>query len=306
MSHWFRSWHGAPTDNKWLVVARRAGVAPGIVSAVVWALLDYASQNEDRGNVAGFDIETYAAFSGFDEADVERVIEAIRDKLTDSDGNLWAWDRRQPKREDDSSSRVRAFRERTKRDVTQCNAPEEIREDTESKEASASLVDADERATLPHIPGRSENFIADVEAVEAKLARMAAPQPDVPLPTGPVVLVVPPQGPDPPSRRKGAMAHELPDTWEPSETVIKTALEQGYVNDRFRNELAAFRDHARANRRKCFDWNAAASNWFRQAFKFEQRSGASSARGVRREDDSRIAASHRALARLRNSPLAAE
>ena len=25
---WFRSWHGAPTDNKWLVIAKRAMEAP--------------------------------------------------------------------------------------------------------------------------------------------------------------------------------------------------------------------------------------------------------------------------------------
>ena len=53
---WFRSWHGAPTDNKWLVIAKRAGVPAGMVSAVVWALFDYASQNENRGSVEDFDI----------------------------------------------------------------------------------------------------------------------------------------------------------------------------------------------------------------------------------------------------------
>ena len=35
MASWFRSWHGAPTDNKWLVIARRANVSAGVVSAVV-------------------------------------------------------------------------------------------------------------------------------------------------------------------------------------------------------------------------------------------------------------------------------
>lgn len=61
---WFRSWHGAPTDNKWLLIAKRAGVTPMMVSAVFWALLDYASQQEERGSVAGFDAETYAMWAG--------------------------------------------------------------------------------------------------------------------------------------------------------------------------------------------------------------------------------------------------
>ena len=67
MIDWFRSWHGAPTDNKWLTIGRRAGCAPGIVSAIVWALLDYASQNTPRGAITNFDMETYSAFSGFEE-----------------------------------------------------------------------------------------------------------------------------------------------------------------------------------------------------------------------------------------------
>ena len=132
MASWFRSWHGAPTDNKWLVVANRAKVKPGIVSAVAWALMDYASQEDERGSVAGFDAETYAVFSGFEESDIEAVITAMRDKgIIATDDKLSAWDKRQPKREDDSTERVREYRERqksvTRNDsvtVTQCNADE--------------------------------------------------------------------------------------------------------------------------------------------------------------------------------------
>lgn len=141
---WFRSWHGAPTDNKWLVVAKRAGVAPGVVSAVFWALLDYASQQNERGNIAGFDVETYALWSGWEEQDVINVMSAMRAKGIITDGDtLSAWDKRQPKREDDSRERVRKYRERQKTttdegdvtygnaSVTHGNAPEKNREDTE-------------------------------------------------------------------------------------------------------------------------------------------------------------------------------
>lgn len=139
MTSWFRSWHGAPTDTKWLAIARRASVAPGVVSAVVWALMDYASQSTDRGSVAGFDAEAYAAFAGFDQDDVTRVVEALRDKGVIEHDRLSAWDKRQPKREDNSAERVKRYREKKregddqKRDVTQCNAPESDTEtDTES------------------------------------------------------------------------------------------------------------------------------------------------------------------------------
>lgn len=116
---WFRSWHGAPTDPKWLVVAKRAKVAPGMVSAVAWALFDYASQNTDRGSVDGFDVETYATFTGWEDEQIEAVIDAMRSKgIITTDDRLSSWDKRQPKREDPSSTdRVRKWRE------AQRNAP---------------------------------------------------------------------------------------------------------------------------------------------------------------------------------------
>lgn len=77
---WFKSWHGAPTDNKWLVIAKRANVSPGIVSAIVWALLDCASQSGNRGSIETFDIETYSIYSGFSEEQIGAVINSLKDK----------------------------------------------------------------------------------------------------------------------------------------------------------------------------------------------------------------------------------
>jgi len=139
MTSWFRSWHGAPTDNKWLVIAAKAKVKPGVVSAVAWALFDHASQADERGSVKEFDTETYAVFSGFGENEVQAVIAAMLSKgVIDENGRLHAWDKRQPKREDDSAERVRRHRENKKAGdagsngsndgndsadgVTQCNA----------------------------------------------------------------------------------------------------------------------------------------------------------------------------------------
>lgn len=120
---WWRSWHGAPTDTKWLVIGRKAGVTPGIVSAVFWALCDYASQNKERGSIVGFDVETYSAFTGFSEEDVNSVISALNEKGLVEDGFLVNWSKRQPVREDDSLERVRKYRE-NKKAVTQGNAPD--------------------------------------------------------------------------------------------------------------------------------------------------------------------------------------
>lgn len=119
---WFRSWHGAPTDTKWLLIGRKAGVAPGIVSAVVWALLDHASQGEQRGSIEGFDIETYSTFSGFAEEQIGAVIKALQDKDLIVENVFKAWVRRQPKKEDNGAAE-RKRKQREKEDVTPCHAP---------------------------------------------------------------------------------------------------------------------------------------------------------------------------------------
>jgi hypothetical protein len=130
---WWRSWHGAPMDNKWPVIALRSGVKPGIVSAIAWALMDYASQQKDRGSLDGFDIEVYAVFSGFEEDEIKAVIKSMEDKGIITDNRLTHWEKRQPKREDNSTERVARYRE-VKRSVTQGNAensPEERRVDSD-------------------------------------------------------------------------------------------------------------------------------------------------------------------------------
>jgi hypothetical protein len=128
MNEWFRSWHGAPTDPKWLAIAKRAGVVPGIAVAIAWALMDRASQSSDRGSIAGFDAEGLACFFGCEAEKVDAIVDAMRCKgMLDGD-RFAAWEKRQPKREDNSTERVRQHRERVasqaKQDETQCNAVE--------------------------------------------------------------------------------------------------------------------------------------------------------------------------------------
>lgn len=142
MTDWFRSWHGAPTDPKWLGIAKRAGVAPGIAVAVAWALMDRASQAEDRGRVSGYDAEGLACFFGCEAEQVDSLVSAMTDKGMIVDGRFASWERRQPKREDNSSERVKAHRERIE---TQRNAAshdvtlEEKREETEKKETPTDV-----------------------------------------------------------------------------------------------------------------------------------------------------------------------
>jgi hypothetical protein len=143
MNEWFRSWHGAPTDPKWLGIAKRAGVAPGIAVAVAWALMDRASQAADRGSIEGYDADGLACFYGCEASEVDAIVAAMTDKGMIADGRFAAWSKRQPKREDNSADRVKAYRERAVTHQpaaeTQCNAPKrnvtlDTDTDTEKKE----------------------------------------------------------------------------------------------------------------------------------------------------------------------------
>ena len=92
----FKSRHGLPTQRLWLAVARRAGVKPYVVSAIAWALLDSASQNQDRGSVAEFDAEDYSAFSGLDEGAINLVLATMRNmKIIDGNDRWSTWSKEQ-------------------------------------------------------------------------------------------------------------------------------------------------------------------------------------------------------------------
>lgn len=138
---WYRVYHGAPLDAKWVAIAIKAGTVPGVVWSVFSALMDHASQAEPRGSAAGFDVDTVAAFYGWEVETVTAVLNAFRGgtrPIIDAEDMLTAWLRRQPKREDNSADRVRAHRERMKRTVTQGNAPEQSREEQNAAAAAGA------------------------------------------------------------------------------------------------------------------------------------------------------------------------
>jgi hypothetical protein len=113
-NQWFRSWHGAPTDPKWLAIGRKCDLAPGMVFAIAWALMDRASQADQRGSFAGYDADEIAAFMGCDEQDVCNVIQVMADKGMVRDDAFTKWSDRQPQRDDGAAERAKAYREREK------------------------------------------------------------------------------------------------------------------------------------------------------------------------------------------------
>ena len=120
-----------PTDPKWRVIARKSGQRVGDVIAVFNFLMVSASANADeRGRTQNVVCEDLAAALDLSESDVEAIITAMTGKVITEDGYLTGWEKRQPKREDSSAERAKAWRDERKR--TQANAQERADADADA------------------------------------------------------------------------------------------------------------------------------------------------------------------------------
>lgn len=154
VNHWFRWYHGTTTDPKFRTIARKAE-CPLTAVIGVWAfLLEQASQSDERGSIAGVEPEDIAEALALDISICVRILKAMSDKvLDDEDKTIRSWEKRQPKREDETAAdrkqaqrdraergrpltgaeRVRLHRERKRnavtQDVTKCNERNVTRND---------------------------------------------------------------------------------------------------------------------------------------------------------------------------------
>lgn len=166
---WFRWHHGSVNDQKFPLVARRAGASVAEVIAVWACLLERASMNEEsRGQLGDVpDFEAMDCALGLPDGRCEAVFAALQQRgMVDEAMGITAWDKRQPRREDTTAAdRKRAQRERdaaaqrvTPPDVTQCHAEsrdvtachdrgEERREEKENPPSLRSGGSAPKRAT---------------------------------------------------------------------------------------------------------------------------------------------------------------
>lgn len=126
---WFRWHHGSVTDQKFPLIARKAGASVAEVIAVWACLLESASMNgELRGQIGGQpDFEAMDCALGIEEGRSMAICTAMVERgIVDDSGHISAWAKRQPKREredDNSTARVKAFREK-QRHETPGNATE--------------------------------------------------------------------------------------------------------------------------------------------------------------------------------------
>ncbi len=164
---WFRWHHGTVTDQKFPLIAKRAGASVAEAIAVWACLLEAASMNEkERGLLdAEPDFEAMDCALGLPDGRSQSIFRAMRDRsLLDAHLHITAWPRRQPKRErddDSSTGRVQAFRERQRQETpgnanetpteasqrTETPRGEESREETTAAIASVVASAKPPRAT---------------------------------------------------------------------------------------------------------------------------------------------------------------
>jgi hypothetical protein len=146
-NQWLRLWHDMPTDPKWRTIAKQAAQRIGDVIAVYNYMLVTASNAVKRGNITGWNDEDIASALDLETDDVKAIREAMQGRVLDGE-YLKGWEKRQPKREDNSSERVSAYRKAKKLEndqpdktvtpcnspVTQCNAPDKDKDKEKKKE----------------------------------------------------------------------------------------------------------------------------------------------------------------------------
>jgi hypothetical protein len=92
---WFKLYHEALDDPKFLGIADRIMSRPGDVFHVFLKLLKRASENDERGSIGGFDEWGEAAWLRITVEEVRRIIGAIRDIGMITGDQITRWAKRQ-------------------------------------------------------------------------------------------------------------------------------------------------------------------------------------------------------------------
>jgi hypothetical protein len=186
---WVRLWHELPTDPKFRTVSKAAKQPLcAVISVYIYLLVD-ASCNAVKRGVTQCNAEDISSALDLEIEQVESIKKAMEGRLLEKN-YLMGWEKRQPKREDDSVERVRKYRNNkeitenyedyvtqcnaVKRSVTQCNAPDKEKEKERERE----------KKVLP----RFKNTTSEQGTIGAELKKSALA---LAIPAEPIFLSIP-------------------------------------------------------------------------------------------------------------------
>jgi len=121
---WFRWHHGAVTDPKFQLVARKAGTNLASVIAVWAFVLETASSAQFRGCFGVLDVEAIDCLFGLDDGATDAILSEMVVRKLIADEFIVSWEKRQPKREREDATnadRQRTFKAKQNQ-VTPSNA----------------------------------------------------------------------------------------------------------------------------------------------------------------------------------------
>lgn len=217
---WFRWYHGTVSDPKLALIAKKSGQSRPVVIAVWAALLEQASQSEQRGDISGFDVETIAVALDIEESAIVAVMDAMTAKGMIVDGAIAAWEKRQPLREDGAAERAKAWREKQKQQPANTpNATERKRTQPNAGERPEEEVDKDTDT--------------DTEAEVSQSRKEAAQAPCASTPSAPIAPVIEATAPAPEATKTKApkapkpVKSPIPSDWTPAETTYDLLEKHG-------------------------------------------------------------------------------
>lgn len=155
---WFRWHHGSVGDQKFILIAKKSGASVAEVIAVWACLLEAASASDRRGNFGAVDYEAMDCALGMQDGRAQAIHESMAARgVVTAGGDVAAWGKRQPKREDDTAAeRKRRQRERD----------HELR--------MAECVTSDSSRTVTHGHDRGEESREEEKEPKTKTARKRA------------------------------------------------------------------------------------------------------------------------------------
>ena len=101
-----------PRDGKFKLIAHKAKTTmPNVLSVWLW-LLDYASQQDTRGDIKDLDPEEVDVYYAFDEGTTQKILDEMECRNLIADGRVQHWERFQSNEAEKNRERQKRFREK--------------------------------------------------------------------------------------------------------------------------------------------------------------------------------------------------
>ena len=115
--HWFKIYHGYSSDPKLALVAHKMQESRATINGIFIDLLEYASKQEERGSLVGYNVEAGALAMGVSDEFMSDVMSQLRNVTLVTDEKVVNWDKYQSGSDSTAAERQRRHRDKLKQSV---------------------------------------------------------------------------------------------------------------------------------------------------------------------------------------------